>query len=46
MFGNRRLLFKLDPETPSINKCTGEIDVMEALVEMTDTGTGAYARPR
>ena len=43
MFGNRRLLFKLDPDTPSINKCTGEIDVMEAIVEMTDTGTVAYA---
>jgi len=55
MFGNWRLLFKLDPDTPSINKCTGEIDVMEPLVETIlslvystirapmDTGTGAYA---
>ena len=34
MFGNRRILFKLDPDTPLINKCTGEIDVIEALVEM------------
>ena len=33
MFGNWRLLFKLDLDTPSINKCTGEIDVMEPLVE-------------
>ena len=38
MFGNWRLFFKLDPDTPSINKCTGEIDVMEALVEMIYNG--------
>ena len=37
MFGNWRFLFKLDPDTPSINKCTGE-NVNERKIKIKPVG--------